>query len=196
MSIKTLKQLAVLRKQLGETEQMIDVLETQRRKVFQEQTAIVQQQCLDAFFSYFAQDRDFELDVYENSVTARYLSLEITLTALRDGSPDILRMHIAGAQEVDVYHEIGLSLQTDASRRTAPTRMGGDTDLVRLANRLQDMRFRAGTVKEEISALQRAQFAFVVRGLSPRSSQNNGTETFQEFTAYLDQEFQLTALAA
>ncbi len=196
MSIETLKQLAHLRKQIEEAETVVDEIAAHRERLFLSQIANVQHECLNTFFSYFGMDADFELDVYENAVSARYLSLEITLTVLNNGSADILRMQVSGALNVDIYHEISLLLNLENGGRKSPPPRVGNTDQDQYSNRLLELRIRALQLKDEITALEQKSFVYRVRGGTPTSPESKGVALFESFSDYLDHEFQISALAA
>ena len=194
MDIKTLKQLASLRQQIEDSQARIAELIDQRDRALQEQTDEAKQGCIQAFADHFRRDGDIEVETFEDGALARYKTLEISLLPLQDNSPDLLKLRVSGVFDIDTYHEISLA-PPDVSTPTPPPRAGGDTEMARLAQRLQELRIEMNVLRKEVNHIEQGHLAFVVRGATPKTRENAGMEHFSSFEEYLRTKFVLNGKA-
>lgn len=194
MNIKTLKQLAALRQQIEDTEAEIAEWTTRRTTALQQQAQSAQAECVQAFAAHFEQDDDFEVEAFEDGAAARYKTLEISLVPLQDNSPDLMKLRIAGVFEIDTYHEISLAPPDVTTNAPTPT-PGGDSDMARLAQTLRELRIGLSQLRKEVSKIEDGHLAFVVRGVTQKTRDNDGSKRFDSFQAYLRSTFDLNGVA-
>ena len=189
MNIKTLKQLAALRQQIEDTEAEIVDWTTRRMQALHEQSESAQAQCVKTFATHFGRDDDFEVEVFDNGAAARYMTLEISLMPLQDNSPDLLKLRVTGVFDIDTYHEISLAPPEVSTNAPSP-KPGGDSEMARLAQELRELRIELSQLRKEVSQIEDGHLAFVVRGVKPKTRENDGTERFGSFEAYLRSTFE------
>lgn len=194
MNVQTLKQLAQLRAQIEKYEDQMQALAEARQQAYEERIDSLRQTCYTAFADYFRQDGEFEVEVYDNGAMASYLTLEVAILPLQNSYPDVMKLHITGAFEVDMYHEIAVDFRSGEAQPPAPR--AADSDLSRLANRLQELRMKTSRLRGEVSAIQNDQPKYVVRGVKAKTAGDDGAETFASFQDYLERVFSLRAQAA
>lgn len=195
MDIKTLKQLATLRQQIEDTQTDIATLTAQRDAQLREQAESAKQQCVASFAEHFRRDGDFEVEVFDNGASARYKTLEISLMPLKEDSPDLLKLRVTGVFDIDTYHEISLAPPNVASN-APPPQAGGDSEMARLAQSLRELRVEMSRLRKEVKQIEEGNLAFVVRGATPKTRDNDGTQHFNSFQVYLRSTFELNGRAA
>lgn len=190
-----LKQLATLRQQIEDTQVNIAELTAQRQEQLREQAESAKQQCVATFAEHFQRDGDFEVEVFDNGATARYKTLEISLMPLKDDSPDLLKLRVTGVFDIDTYHEISLA-PPDVALNAPPPKASGDTEMARLAQTLRELRVEMSQLRKEVKQIEQGNLAFVVRGATPKTRDNDGTQHFNSFQVYLRSTFVLNGVAA
>ncbi|NBC16345.1 MAG: hypothetical protein GVY18_03405 [Bacteroidetes bacterium] len=194
MDIKTLKQLAALRQQIEDTEAEIAEWTARRMQALQEQSQSAQARCVQTFATHFGQDDDFEVEVFDDGAAARYKTLEISLMPLQENSPDLLKLRVTGVFDIDTYHEISLA-PPDVASKTPPPKPGGDSEMARLAQQLRELRIELSQLRKEVNQIEDGHLAYVVRGAKPKTRENDGTERFGSFEAYLRSTFEFNGTA-
>ena len=192
MNIHTLKQLAQLRAQIEKYEDQLQSLTEARRQAYEQRIDSLRQSCYSTFADYFRQDTEFEVELYDDGATACYLGLEVAILPLQNSHSDVMKIHIRGVLEVDVYHEIAVDFSSGEAQPL--TSRPAESDVSRLANRLQELRVKSSSLRTEVKAIQNDPPRFIVRGLGAKS--DGSTETFTSFQDYLQRIFAVRAQAA